>query len=403
MVSEKIHLSRAGDAIRSLDVSSFENVDVLITGGAGFFGVHLGRALHLIGAHVTLFDINLPIEDFSPEIKLVKGDIRNKQLVDELCRGKSCVFHMASYGMSGPEMLKPTDFIESINVGGTDNVIEACCRHNVPRLVYTSSIAVVFGGKPIEGATEETCPVLPLEEFTDDYSRTKCIAEKNVLAANGRKTEGGHVLHTCALRPPGLYGVGERRHFPRAVSAMEAGQLLFTIGGLEALVEFVHVDNIVNAHILAGDALTQQKKQRSAGEVYFITDGDPVNNWEFFRPLIEGLGYTFPRINLPFVLVFLIVLVLEWVHFLIKPVYHFQPFLTRTELYQISVAHYFNIDKACNHLGYKPMKRDIKDIVQYYVRHGHRRKESKLWRFMVNVLIGAAFACIIMSFLPIAI
>ncbi|XP_071954092.1 short-chain dehydrogenase/reductase family 42E member 1-like [Antedon mediterranea] len=397
MVSENIHCARARNSIRNLDASSFKDVDVLVTGGAGYFGIHLGRALNMLGAHVTLTDIQPPIEDYnSVEIKFVQGDICDKTFVQELCKGKSCIFHIASYGMSGYEMLKPTKFIESINVGGTDNVIEGCYLHDVPRLVYTSTTAVVFGGQEIINATEETCPTLPLTSFTDDYSRTKCISENKILKANGTITKGGAVLHTCALRPPGIYGVGERRHFPRIVNMMQAGLVRCTIGGLTALVDFIHIDNLVSSHILAGDALTQKKKHVSGGEVYFVTDDAPINNWEFFRPLIEGLGCTFPKINLSFKFMFVIVLVLEWIHQLFKPLCHIQPFLTRTELYQISVPHYFNIVKARNHLGFKPLKRDITDIVQYYLERGHRHKENRTCRIVMNIFVGVALAFLVM-------
>ena len=51
----------------------------------------------------------------------------------------------------------------------------------------------------------------------DHYSRTKCIAEQEVIAANGREVEGGATLMTCALRCAGIYGEGEQRHLPRIV------------------------------------------------------------------------------------------------------------------------------------------------------------------------------------------
>eukprot|EP00057_Strongylocentrotus_purpuratus_P005680 XP_003731543.1 PREDICTED: short-chain dehydrogenase/reductase family 42E member 1 [Strongylocentrotus purpuratus] len=155
------HRQRAGDVIRNLKVESFGGQQVLVTGGAGFVGVHLGRALHLLGSKVTLFDKAKPLEDYDPDIKVVQGDIRDRELLEKLCEGVDCVFHIASYGMSGREMMKASDFIESINVGGTENIVEACIKQNVPRLVYTSTHNVVFAGQDIENG-DESLPLLPL-------------------------------------------------------------------------------------------------------------------------------------------------------------------------------------------------------------------------------------------------
>ena len=81
-----------------------------------------------------------------------------------------------------------------MNVGGTVNVIDACVETGVGGLVYTSTNNVVLG-PPVEGASSAT----PYPTWHPDlYSTTKAIAERKVLAANGR-----HGLATCAIRPGG--------------------------------------------------------------------------------------------------------------------------------------------------------------------------------------------------------
>ena len=99
----------------------------------------------------------------------------------------------------------------------------ACVESGVPRLVYTSTYNVVFGGQEIRNG-DSSLPYLQPHQHVDHYSRTKCIAEQAVRAANGREVRGQSgdekgrgTLKTCALRCAGIYGDGEQRHLPRIV------------------------------------------------------------------------------------------------------------------------------------------------------------------------------------------
>ncbi|XP_072013240.1 short-chain dehydrogenase/reductase family 42E member 1-like [Amphiura filiformis] len=399
MVSSASHETRAGQLIRSLEVASFKGKKILVTGGGGFVGVHLGRALHMLGGHVTLFDKKPPIEDYHEDIKFISGDIRDPKFVQQLCEGMDCVFHLASYGMSGLEMLIGSEYIESVNVGGTKNVIEACLKTNVPRIVYTSTLNVVFGGQDIFDG-DETLPVLPLHAHKDHYSRTKSIAEDLILKANGKATQDGGILRTCAIRPSAIYGAGEQRHLPRIVKNIEQGLVKVTIGSPDIKTEWVHVDNLVNGHLLAAEAMTEKKEYVAAGEVYFITDDSPINSFEFLRPLIEGLGYTYPKITLPYNVMYCISLFLEIIFGVVSLFYSFTPLMVRTELFQVAVHHTFNITKAKTQLGYVPAKRDMTDVVEYFIAKGHQRKPSVVMYWVTNIVVGLMFAVLIMTFLP---
>lgn len=122
----------------------------------------------------------------------------------------STVFHIASYGMSGLEMLN-VPLIYAVNVAGTEHLLAACRERGVRRLVYTSSYNAVFCGDALHGPAEADVAYAPDERHADHYSRTKGRAERLVLAANAP------ALATCALRAAGIYGDGEERHFPRIV------------------------------------------------------------------------------------------------------------------------------------------------------------------------------------------
>ncbi|NXY81566.1 D42E1 reductase, partial [Alcedo cyanopectus] len=346
---------------------------VLVTGGGGYFGFRLGCAIHQKGVNVILFDVMKPLQTVPEGIQFLQGDVCCLSEVEEALRDVTCVFHIASYGMSGREQLN-RKLIEDVNVKGTENVIQSCKSRGVSYLVYTSTYNVIFGGQIIENG-DESLPYLPLHLHPDHYSRTKSLAEMKVLEANGAELgDGKGVLRTCALRPAGIYGPGEQRHLPRIVSYIERGLFKFVYGDPCSLVEFVHVDNLVQAHILASEALKASKNHAAAGQAYFISDGRPVNNFEFFRPLVEGLGYKFPTCRLPLSLVYFFAFLNEVVHFLVGRVYNFQPLLTRTEVYKTGVTHYFSMEKARRELGYDPQQYSLNEVVEWFRSQGHGPK-----------------------------
>ncbi|KAL4658760.1 short-chain dehydrogenase/reductase family 42E member 1-like isoform X1 [Arapaima gigas] len=373
----------------------------LITGGGGYFGYRLACALYKKGVKVIVFDIRPPDEEIPGTMEFLRGDIREYVQVEKAVQGVDCVFHVASFGMSGREQLNRR-LIEAVNVQGTEHVIKACVANSVPRLVYTSTFNVVFGGQVIENG-DESLPYLPLHLHPDHYSRTKSIAEMAVLKANGTALHNGSgILRTCALRPAGIYGPGEQRHLPRIVSYIERGIFRFVYGSSSSLVEFVHVDNLVLAHKLAATALTSSKQHRAAGQAYFISDGRPVNNFEFFRPLVEGLGYNFPKIRMPISLIYFFAFLTEMVHCLLGWMYNFQPLLTRTEVYKTGVTHYFSIAKAVTELGYKPQEYNLNEVVQWFKSKGHGKKPvSPFRKVLKEVVLITAIIAVIFSYLPI--
>lgn len=346
---------------------------------------------------MILFDISTPAQTIPEGIKFIHGNICHLSDIERAFQDVTitCVFHIASYGMSGREQLN-RNLIEKVNVVGTDNILQACRRRQVPRLVYTSTSNVVFGGQMIRNG-DESLPYLPLHLHPDHYSRTKSIAEQKVLEANGTALERSDgVLRTCALRPAGIYGPGEQRHLPRIVSYIERGLFKFVYGDPRSLVEFVHVDNLVQAHILASEALKADKGYIAAGQPYFISDGRPVNNFEFFRPLVEGLGYPFPSIHLPLTLIYCFAFLTEMTYFILGQLYNFQPFLTRTEVYKTAVTHYFSLEKAKKELGYEAQPFDLQEVVEWFKAHGHgkspgsRDSECLVWNVMLVFIMVIA-------------
>uniref|UniRef100_A0A8C1NDS7 Short chain dehydrogenase/reductase family 42E, member 2 n=1 Tax=Cyprinus carpio TaxID=7962 RepID=A0A8C1NDS7_CYPCA len=324
---------------------------VLVTGGAGYFGFRLGRALAVQGATVLLLDLHKPPWDIPDGAVFQQIDIRDYDALYKICAGVDVIYHTASYGMSGPEQLKKKQ-IESVNVCGTNNVINVCTEHGIARLIYTSTINVAFAGRPIEDGDEDSVPCVPLDMHIDHYSRTKAIAERMVLAADGRSTKGGGLLHTCVLRPSGIYGPEERRHLHRV--NVERRLFSFHFGDPNAKMNWVHVDNLVMAHVLAAEALTADKA--FSGQVYFINDGESVNVFEWLTPLVSN-----------------------------------------NQTKNIAVSHTFKIEKAQRELGFSPKKYSLTDSVDQYLRSRAPRSASSFpnTQYLLLLLLMGFIALVI--------
>ncbi|XP_077172192.1 putative short-chain dehydrogenase/reductase family 42E member 2 [Paroedura picta] len=358
----------------------------VITGGAGYFGFTLGRALAKAGTDVIIYDIRKPLWPIPKGVVLVQADIRHSNDLHAACEGADCVIHAAAYGMSGIEQLHRRE-IQSVNVRGTGIVIEVCKRQNVPRLIFTSTVNVVFAGQRILDGDEESTPYFPLAEHVNEYSRTKSIAEQMILSANGSLLAGGGKLYTCALRPPGIYGPEEQRHMPRMALNIERGMFNFRVGSGKALMNWVHVKNLVQAHILAADALTPEKNYIAAGQAYFINDGESVNLYDWLTPLFEKLGARKPWITAPIFLAHLSAVLMEYVHLVLKPFVELTPLVTCYEVHHISSTHTFKTDKARKQLGYAPKKYTFADCVEHFMANRPRRRNFFLLKLCLCMLL----------------
>ncbi|NXX37833.1 D42E1 reductase, partial [Tricholaema leucomelas] len=337
----------------------------LVTGGGGYLGYNLGCALVRSGIAVVLFDIRKPEGEIPSGAEFFKGDVRDYDAVFKACEGVDCVFHVAACGMSGLEQATVhVLFLTLVLKLFVVHTLSVCKQRNIPRLIYTSTVNVVFGGNPIEEGDEETVPYFPLEKQFNHYSRTKAIADQMILAANGTLLKGGDKLHTCVLRPPGIYGPEEQRHLPRVAVNIQRRLFNFKVGNHKVQMNWVHIGNLVQAHLLAAEALTSEKGYVASGQAYYIHDGENVIFSEWIVPLFEKLGYRKPWIHIPVLLVHIAATLMEYLHLILRPVFSFTPFLTRNEVWNITVTHTFRIDKARNQLGYNPKKFSFADSVE---------------------------------------
>ncbi|XP_069838083.1 putative short-chain dehydrogenase/reductase family 42E member 2 [Dendropsophus ebraccatus] len=392
------HQSRVS-CMPSAHPGTLEITKVLVTGGAGYLGHNLGLALTKLGYTVILFDIHKPDCGVPSRTTFIQGDIRDYDSLYDACEGVDCVFHAASFGMSGYQQLQKKQ-IESINIGGTQVVIDVCIHRNIPRLIYTSTVNVVFGGDYIEEGDEETTTYYPVEKQLDYYSKTKTIADQMILTANGSLLKGGGKLLTCVLRPPGIYGPDEKRHLPRLVANAERRLLCFKFWNDRTRMNWIHLYNLVEAHILAAEALTASKGYIASGKAYFIHDGEHVSFHEWFlHPMFEKLGFPDPWITIPSSLVYAAAFILEYLHLLLRPFVSLDPLLTRHEVMKIAVEHTFRIDRARKELAYNPKKFSFADSVDFYIRTRPTPSQQKLDFTKILLILFAVFICLCLPFL----
>ncbi|XP_021717777.1 short-chain dehydrogenase/reductase family 42E member 1-like [Chenopodium quinoa] len=392
-----------------------EGKTIVVTGGLGFLGASLCLKLVQKGAfEVRSLDVRIssPWSSLLSQAGVVSilGDITCKKEVEKALQGADCVFHIASYGMSGKEMLR-TAQINKVNIDGTRIILDVCLKFGIKRLVYLSTCNVVFGGKEIVNG-DENLPYLPLGDYCDPYSRSKAIAEQLVLKYNGRpfRDNGGN-FYSCAVRPASIYGPGEDNIFPRIVNCAKLGMLLFKIGNASVKTDWVYVDNLVSGLLLASIGLLDEVSGRerhpiAAGQSYVISDGSPSNTFEFIRPLLESLEYGVPNASLtvPSALVF--GKICQVFYTILYPLLSIswlpQPLILPAEVYQIGVSHYFSLQKAEEELGYFPVvspQEGMETMISYWRERKRRNIDSpKLyaWLFCVFGLSGL----FIVNFLP---
>ncbi len=314
----------------------------LVIGGAGYFGGHLVAALVGLGCEVHSFDRARPGEP-REGVTEIEGDIRDPEALRLACAGMDTVFHAAAVmNLLGVAKKGVRAEVFAINVGGTEKVISACRLGGVGRLVYTSSANVAFTRECHE--VDESAGYA--DSFVDLYGETKVAAERAVLGA-----DGGLGLRTVALRPGGLWGPGEGGLMIQTfLGQLLAGRFVAAIGDGEAVVDNTHVWNLIRAELLAAAALGRDP-ERVGGQAYFVTDDERLNGVEWFRPLVEGLGYTMPTRRIPGRLMYGIAWSLEHLHALGAP----EPPVTRIGVLKLVRPSAFRIDRAREELGYAPI------------------------------------------------
>jgi 2-alkyl-3-oxoalkanoate reductase len=308
----------------------------LVTGGGGFLGGAIVRKLIARGETVRSFTRSCYPWLTELGVEQIQGDLGNLPDVERAAAGCDVVYHVAAKaGVWG----RRDDYFAT-NVTGTKHVIQACQSQGVKKLVYTSTPSVAHGGGDLEGVTESVPYPRHYQAF---YPKTKAIAERKVLNANGPE------LSTVALRPHLIWGPGDPHLIPRILARAKAGKLR-RIGKRAVKVDVTYVDNAADAHILAGCKLAPDSP--AAGKAYFISNGEPVVLWDFLNRVITDAGIPPVTRAVPVWLAKLTARLMERFYKLFR--LNGEPPMTRFVVEQLSTSHWYDISAAKRDFGYEP-------------------------------------------------
>jgi nucleoside-diphosphate-sugar epimerase len=306
-----------------------------VTGGSGFIGGRLIERLRADGYGVRALARS---ERAAEHVRgrgadPVLGELADPGSMQAGAEGCELAFHAAAtLGDWG----RPEEFRRG-NVDGTRNALTACSEAGVRRFVHVGTEAALLAGEPLVDI-DETAPLRPDSPVL--YSATKARAEELVLAANGDR------LETVVVRPRFVWGVGDTTLLPALVELVRSGRFAW-IGGGRHRTSTTHVDNTVEGLLLGAT-------RGVPGNAYFVTDGEPVRFREFVSELLLTQGVTPPSRSIPHWLGRVLASAGEaaWRRLPLPG----RPPLTRFAYWVSAQECTIRIDKACEQLGYAPVR-----------------------------------------------
>jgi UDP-glucose 4-epimerase len=253
--------------------TSWASKTVLITGGLGFIGSNLARRLVSLGAHVTLIDSLIPeyggnlqnIADIRDQLTVNISDVRDRHGLRVLVQGQDFLFNLAGQTSHQDSMTDPFTDLD-INCSAQLSILETCRAHNPTIKIVFASTRQIYG-RP---------DYLPVDE-------KHLLRPTDVNGINKMAGEWYHVLYNnvyglraCALRLTNTYGPGMRVKDARQTFLGIWVRLLlenkpFAVWGGEQLRDFNHVDDVVEALLLAATS------DETNGHVFNLGDSQVVS------------------------------------------------------------------------------------------------------------------------------
>ena len=250
-----------------------------VTGGSGFIGYHIVRKLLERGYEVTALVRSAEgAASLAPlGVHIARGDVTDSATMREVMRGSDVVYHVAGQVETGdpdPELM------EMVNVGGTRKVLRLAHELGIPRIVFTSTVAV-FGDT--KGAVVDESYQAPETSLTE-HARTKWLAHYKVAVPLIQR--GAPII---IVVPGGVYGPGGRGMVADMMRIFYRGYPV--IAGADTVFTFAHVADIAEGHILAAE-------KGRIGETYILSGpavplGDMLDFWTYLT------GVKAPKIRLP--------------------------------------------------------------------------------------------------------
>ena len=263
---------------------SFENKQVLITGGAGFIGSNLARKLIDLRAKVTIVDSLIPIyggnlfnlEDIKDKLTINITDVRDPHAMSYLVKGKDYLFNLAGQTSHLDSMTDPRTDLD-INASAQLSILEACKQHNQGIKIVFASTRQLYG-KPEYLPVDESHPIQPV----DVNGINKLAGEWYHLLYNNV-----YGIRACALRLTNTYGPGMRVRDARQtflgiwIRNLIEGKPIQVFGDGLQLRDFNYVDDVVNAILISG------QDSRADGQIFNLGSDEVVNLKQLAEMMVE--------------------------------------------------------------------------------------------------------------------
>ena len=237
---------------------------IFITGGAGFIGIHLCKKLLELNHDVTVYDnfSNSLEENFISIIKqkvtLISGDILDYSKLVTSMKNHNIVIHLAAK-ISVPESIKNPKLTFDVNVNGTQNVLNACLQNDITKIIAAST-AAVYQNTSTKIILDEVSPVEPLSP----YGESKLEMENKIINFISKPNTDATILRLF-----NVFGIGQSLEYAGVITKfkenIQNNSSLVIFGDGTVTRDFVHVDDIVDAIILA--------TSHSKNSIYNIASG----------------------------------------------------------------------------------------------------------------------------------
>jgi nucleoside-diphosphate-sugar epimerase len=256
-------------------------MEILVTGGNGFVGHHVVRALLDRGDRVRI--LALPDEDVHElherGVTVHRGDICRQETLRKPMEGAEAVLHLAAM----MHVWRPLGDYLAVNVTGTKNVCEAALATGIRRFVHMSSSSVygMAWGLPVDEGFE-------LSPFRDPYPVSKAMSDKMVqrmIAEEG--------LPAVIIRPDQIFGPSDRLHFGETADRLHAGRGII-VGRGDNLLPLIYVDDAVQGLLLALD------HRRAVGQAFNITNDQPLTQLEFLQAIAHEIDARPHWLHIPY-------------------------------------------------------------------------------------------------------
>jgi dihydroflavonol-4-reductase len=325
----------------------------LVTGGNGFVGCHVVRALLARGDRVVALareGANLAAFD-GLEVEIARGDLRDRDSVARACAGCDEIYHVAAdYRL----WVRDPAPMFAANVDGTRNVLDAARAAGVARVVHTSTVGTL--GIPAGGTGREDTPVT-FADMTGPYKQSKFIAEQMALEA---ARAGTPVVIVNPSTPVGALDLKPTPTGRIIVDFLNRRMPAYVDTGLN----LVDVEDVAHGHLLAAE-------RGRIGEKY-ILGGENLTLRELLALLARLSGLPAPAVRLPYAVAFGFALGAEAVA---RAVTHRAPRASLTEVRMARKRMFFDSSRARAELGYQPgpVEHALANAIEFFRRSGAAR------------------------------